>query len=217
MVEAIRKYLSNPFVIVPLAFLAGFPAAWSAKWLLGLSHDAYFYMYVVGLTTAVGVGFALYSTLSPHVELDTLSLGINSNNKLSVRVSRRHREVAWIILVEMTSRVVVQDLPDNEGRSDSALNSVYVFFTKTRDLLCDMGPTSTHDGKSIEYLALAMLNSHIRPFLTKWHSIEADCNGSFGSVESEFRRSLRDLQNDVKPFVPEIAKIAKIQDAKAFY
>jgi hypothetical protein len=88
------------------------------------------------------------------------------------------QNAAWELYVELVTRISVVQLRDNEGLLREALTSLYSLFEITRKVLKQYGPTVARpksDGKlSFGYIAIAVLNIQIRPFLAKWHPLLLD-------------------------------------------
>lgn len=90
----------------------------------------------------------------------------------------QERRAAWELYVELITRVAVVELKPGEGLIREALSSLHSLFGTTRAILRQYGPevarTQTRDGVSLGYLAVAILNLAIRPFLSKWHPLLSD-------------------------------------------
>lgn len=90
------------------------------------------------------------------------------------------RKAAWELYVELATRITVVELRPEEGLLREALSSLYTVFESTRGILRSHGPsvaqaTNGKDGDlSFGYLAVAVLNTVIRPVLAKWHPILED-------------------------------------------
>ena len=88
------------------------------------------------------------------------------------------RKAAWEMYVELVTRIAVAELGPDEGLLREALNSLYSLFATTRNILREYGPGIAQpkgDGElSFGYLAVAVLNTVLRPLLTKWHPLLKD-------------------------------------------
>ncbi len=88
------------------------------------------------------------------------------------------QEAAWEMYVELVTRVSVVKLGKDEGLLREALSSLYTLFDTTRNILREYGPSiATPKGEnkiSFGYLAVAILNTVIRPLLAKWHPLLLD-------------------------------------------
>jgi hypothetical protein len=82
-------------------------------------------------------------------------------------------DAAWELYIELISRVSVVPLPPNDGRLDEALTSLHSLFGTTRGLLRKYGrelaPRHRQDDVTFGRVAVAVLNTALRPLLTKWH------------------------------------------------
>jgi hypothetical protein len=126
-------------------------------------------------------------------------------------IDENQRKAAWELYVQLATRVPVADLHDDEGLLREALNSLYSLFATTREILTKYGPDvaiSNDDGVySFGYLAVALLNGALRPFLATWHPAllahEADKKGDESATACEarwadnlkMRQELRDLRD----------------------
>lgn len=88
------------------------------------------------------------------------------------------RKAAWEMYVELVTRVAVAELGPEEGLLREALSSMYSLFATTRTILREYGPAVAQPksgGKlSFGYLAVAVLNTVLRPLLAKWHPLLKD-------------------------------------------
>ncbi len=88
------------------------------------------------------------------------------------------RKAAWEMYVELVTRIAVAKLGFDEGLLREALTSMYSLFATTRNILREYGPGIAQpkgDGElSFGYLAVAVLNTVLRPILAKWHPLLKD-------------------------------------------
>jgi hypothetical protein len=88
------------------------------------------------------------------------------------------RKAAWEMYVELVTRVAVVELGPEEGLLREALTSMYSLFATTRTILRQYGPgiaqPKGRDQLSFGYLAVAVLNTVLRPLLARWHPLLKD-------------------------------------------
>jgi len=88
------------------------------------------------------------------------------------------RKAAWEMYIELVTRVAVAKLGSDEGLLREALTSMYSLFATTRNILRQYGPgiaqPKGEDNLSFGYLAVAVLNTVLRPLLSKWHPLLKD-------------------------------------------
>jgi hypothetical protein len=88
------------------------------------------------------------------------------------------RNAAWEMYVELVTRISVVELGPEEGLLREALSSLYTLFGTTRTILREHGPTvakpKSGSDFSFGFLAVAILNTLLRPLLAKWHPLLAD-------------------------------------------
>lgn len=137
----------------------------------------------------------------PNAKIKTpfleLSLDFNENDK----------DAAWNLYIELLTRVTSQRI-ENTGDSKAALSSLYNMFGITRDILKKAGRGC------IEFARVAtfMLNQVIRPFTAKWHPISLTDNFNFVGTQTEFRKELDDLQQNMRTYMALLAEIAGVED-----
>ncbi|HDR7356138.1 TPA: hypothetical protein QCX18_005398 [Bacillus wiedmannii] len=88
--------------------------------------------------------------------------------------NKPERDASWEMYVELITRVATNELKDGEGILREALSSFYSLFDITRQILKKYGPDVAKpqtDDISFGYLAVSILNSALRPLLTKWHPL----------------------------------------------
>ena len=88
------------------------------------------------------------------------------------------REAAWELYVELITRVSVVNLGPDEGLLRESLTSLYSLFSTTREILRKHGPAVAkpkgEDDISFGLLSVAVLNTVLRPILSKWHPLLED-------------------------------------------
>lgn len=103
------------------------------------------------------------------------------------------QKAAWEMYVELVTRISVVKLGEDEGLLREALSSLYTLFDTTRNILREYGPSvaiSKGENKiSFGYLAVAILNTVIRPLLAKWHPLLLD-------YESTKKNSVSPLEHE---------------------
>jgi len=118
------------------------------------------------------------------------------------------REAAWELYIELLTRVTTQHLLPEEGDEKAALDSIYVLFSLTREILRSHGSGCGEFAK----LAIPVLNQIIRPFTAKWHRLsmagvfrdEAGCK--------QFRDDLASLQPNLRAYASALAAMANVED-----
>jgi len=135
------------------------------------------------------------------------------------------QKAAWEMYVELITRISVAELKPGEGLLREALSSLYTLFDTTRNILRKYGPSVAQpkgkDKLSFGYLAVAILNTVLRPVLAKWHPLLLDYESTKGSsispVEHERKwdknEELRGVLNDVRDVLIEYANLlAQVTD-----
>jgi len=126
------------------------------------------------------------------------------------------RRAAWCLYIELVTRVAVDQTPIAPNGESEALASLYSLFSATREILKDAGPDVARSRESVGAIALAVLNSGIRPFLTKWHPLfeglkTATASDSISTPShDEFTTQLCTLRSELATFAQALADIAGV-------
>ncbi|MBC7342267.1 MAG: hypothetical protein H5U02_07425 [Clostridia bacterium] len=129
------------------------------------------------------------------------------------------KRAAWEMYVELITRISVAELLPQEGLLREALSSLYSLFDTTRKILRDYGPSVAQpkgkENLSFGYLAVAILNTVLRPVLAKWHPLLLDYESSRPASismlewERQWEKSeeLRQVLNEVRQVLIEYANL----------
>jgi len=136
------------------------------------------------------------------------------------------RVAAWELYVELVTRVATAPLRPGEGLAREALDSLYSLFDTTRGILRSHGPGVAKpkgDGSaSFGTLAVTVLNSALRPFLSKWHPLLSDREDqkpdtvTSAAWESswerigELRAELEEVRKTIDEYAALLAKVAEV-------
>ena len=77
------------------------------------------------------------------------------------------RKAAWMLYVELRTRVAMQPLAGEYGLMREALDSLHSLFSLTRQILREAGPDVAHNQDSLGFVAIEILSSGITPFTSK--------------------------------------------------
>lgn len=130
----------------------------------------------------------------------------------------KEKEAAWEMYVELVTRISVVKLEYDEGLLREALSSLHTLFSTTRNILRQYGPSiATPKGEenlSFGYIAIVILNTLIRPVLSKWHPLLLDYESKKGNISPlEHERNwdkhdeLRDVLEEVRMKLIEYANL----------
>jgi len=143
-------------------------------------------------------------------------------------IKEEERKATWEMYVELVTRISVVKLYPEEGSLREALNSLYSLFDITRDILKRYGPIiaqpqNNNDDISFGYIAVAVLNTVIRPLLAKWHPLLKDYEmkkkDDVSSIEhekqweryQELRDEIEKTRKILEDYSMQLAKIANVQ------
>jgi hypothetical protein len=135
------------------------------------------------------------------------------------------RNAAWELYVELITRISVVELKPDEGLLREAISSLYSLFATTRDILKKYGASVARpkgeNTISFGYLSVAILNTVLRPVLSKWHPLLLDYENrraeNISTIEHEKKweksEELRKNLNDVRFVLIEYADLlARVAD-----
>ncbi|MCQ2211553.1 MAG: hypothetical protein MJZ34_14825 [Paludibacteraceae bacterium] len=145
--------------------------------------------------------------LLKRFRLESINLSTNSFG-VSLSYTNWDAEAAWILYVELLTRITTQPLLEETGIEKSALDSVYSIFKTSRDVLKNYGKNA----KSFSRVAILVLNKILRPFTSKWHLLSE--NGIFEDENKclEFRSELEDLRLKLTRYAKLLAEMAEVDD-----
>jgi hypothetical protein len=161
------------------------------------------------------------------VKATKLEIGLPFDlGKLVLEPDEAQQNAAWELYVELTTRIAVQTLGEDEGLVREALSSLYSLFDITRDILRRAGPRVAQGKQSLGPVAIDVLNVGLRPFLSKWHPLlqtyEAKRPDDVSPREHEdnweyiveAREELEKLRRELSTYADALAKIAGIEVAE---
>jgi len=131
------------------------------------------------------------------------------------------RAAAFDLQVELVTRVGVQPLAEGAGSLREALASLHTLFTAARDALHRVADEATVP-VLLPSIAAALLNVHLRPFLTRWHTAlqqhEAARPPTVSVIEHEqrwpesgqLRAELQDLQAPLTAAAEDLATLCGV-------
>ena len=135
-------------------------------------------------------------------------------------------KAAWELYVELITRISIVHLKSDEGLLREALSSLYSIFATTREILKKYGASIARfkDESSISfgYLAIAVLNTVLRPILAKWHPLLLDYESKktkdMSLVEheklwdknQELRTELNKVRHILVEYAEILAEVAKV-------
>ena len=155
-------------------------------------------------------------------QLTEIKITVPQVSELKFIVNTDARQVAWKLYIETVTRVSTQPLTDEQGLIREALTSMYGLFATTRDMLKASRPSAPVPGRrTVEHLAVTMLNHELRPFLSKWHPrLRLFENANPGGPESAWpdnmicRGELRQVQAHLIGYALGFARLAGVREAE---
>lgn len=136
------------------------------------------------------------------------------------------KQAAWEMYIELVTRVAVTPLPQDEGLLREALTSLHSLFSVTREILRKYGSTVAIPRRggnlSFGYLAVMILNSAIRPLLSKWHPVLLDHEsrrdlGASSMLHErqweryyELQQEIREVQSKLREYLEILAEVVGV-------
>lgn len=163
--------------------------------------------------------------MDDKIKATKLEIGLPFDlGKITLVPDDAQKIAAWELYVELTTRISVQELKDDEGLVREALSSLYSLFNITRGILRKAGPGVAKNGSnSLGAVAIAVLNVGMRPFLSKWHPIlqsyEAQRTEGVSPREHEdawnqigdIRQELKTLRGELAVYALALEQIAGVE------
>lgn len=135
-------------------------------------------------------------------------------------------KAAWELYVELITRISIVELKSDEGLLREALSSLYSIFATTREILKKHGASIARFKDesliSFGYLAMAVINTVLRPVLAKWHPLLLDYESKktkdMSLVEheklwdknQELRTELNKVRHILVEYAEILAEVAKV-------
>lgn len=133
---------------------------------------------------------------------------------------------AWELYVELVTRISVADVSKSDYLLRESLESLHTLFDITRSILRKYGPAIAKPNNdrvlSLGYLAITILNSILRPFLSKWHPLLQDYESQKPTIISslqhernwqhyhEFRKELKQIQSSIYEYGNVLAEVSGV-------
>lgn len=150
---------------------------------------------------------AFRNSLRP-LGVSTIQVGLPGLGVTTIALGDPQRAAARRILLEMTTRTVIQPLATDDGAIRASLDSLHGFFLAVREELKSMPatpPNADQTAKTLESIANEMLNAAIRPYTSRWHPrLDAWERAGFAEHDWPLAQQCRD-------------DLAKMRKAAAFY
>ena len=140
-------------------------------------------------------------------ELSEIALSPTEFN-ITISYQNYDKEAAWLMYVELLTRVTTQKLEEGTGDEKTALDSIYSLFASTRQVLREKGRKAINFTK----ISVIILNKVIRPFTAKWH--KESLGGAFEKLDkcNEFRNELENLRISLLKYSRILAEMAGVED-----
>ncbi|MEN9444364.1 MAG: hypothetical protein RIS47_1254 [Bacteroidota bacterium] len=131
--------------------------------------------------------------------------------EIDFAIGDKDKDAAWILYIEIVTRIASQQMADDEGDDKTALDSLFNIFKLTRELI----KTSGRDCKEFSKIAIVILNLVLRPFLTKWHKGD-DTKAHIENHHAEFRNDLHEVQDNMRIYTSILAEMLELEDVTSF-
>ncbi|MEM7406280.1 MAG: patatin-like phospholipase family protein [Pseudomonadota bacterium] len=141
----------------------------------------------------------LSRTLTDVLEQDAISIPT-----LNAELCDADRNAAWVVHVNLRTRITTAPLRYLDGDEATALTSVANLFRLTRDTIVEHGPYLAH----FTALAELLLNHYVRPFTGYWHGQSTSGALDRQDQRRRFRQDLRRLQSTLVAFADSFGLMA---------
>jgi hypothetical protein len=179
---------------VSFGFLAGFLSDQAVEHWQGIPSDWRHGLDGAALGVLVAlIGQPLWRSWPQELRVTKVTAKLPEIADIEVELSSPGRTVAWHLFIELATRVSTQPLDPDGGDLSAALASLYRIFDETRKELKTL-PVSrgSEERHTVEYVALLILNGHLRPFLSRWHPhVDAWKDARSAGARTPFRSRTR--------------------------
>jgi hypothetical protein len=139
----------------------------------------------------------------------------SENSHLS-NIGVKRAKAGWRIFVEVVSRISTQPLASEAGLLYEALESLHILIGLIREELKSMPPTpsASPGDDTVEYIALRLLNLHLRPFLANWHPRVDEWRKRNRTEEGDAaacRRELEEMRSRMINDVRQLGELVGVQ------
>lgn len=128
--------------------------------------------------------------------------------EIEISYKNDDKKAAWLMYVELLTRITTQPLDEDSGDEEIALKSIYQLFPTTRDILRSYGRKAS----SFSKIAIIILNQKIRPFTSKWHRLLLKNAFIDEDKREEFRSELERLRRLLVSYTQLLAEMAEVED-----
>lgn len=120
------------------------------------------------------IAYAIYKFKSNEIshrsiDLEKFDLGISGLN-VTLNYNKKDKEIAYKLWVELSTRKIGLKYDRENDVIEEVYNSWYAFFKISRELLKEMPGTRIQNNVELIQLTSEVLNSGLRPHLTKWQA-----------------------------------------------
>lgn len=147
------------------------------------------------------------SEIFKRFKIENISLSTDAAG-IEISYTNWDAEAAWLMYVELLTRITTQPLTKNFGDEATALESIHNLFQITRDILKNYG----RNAASFTKIAIIILNQKVRPFTSKWHKLSAEKAFDYPKKCEIFRKELELLRHDLISYTKILAEMANVED-----
>lgn len=135
------------------------------------------------------------------INVQEVKLGIGSNS-ITINYDNRDRAIAYKLWVELNTRQIGLEIDQENDVIADVYNSWYEYFRVARELIKDVPIEKVEYASELIELATKVLNSGLRPHLTKWQARYRKWYES-AVKESDAKLSPQDIQKQY-PYYDEL-------------
>ena len=124
--------------------------------------------FVVGVA---GSALVLWWMFRPNTAARSVSIGLPFGlGSATFELTQQDRVAAWKLHVQLVTRKAALPFDQRDDVISDVLSSLFDLFKVARDLLLEMPPASRNDQYGVANLIIRILNSGVRPVLTRWQA-----------------------------------------------
>lgn len=161
--------------------------------------------------------------LKRKIKLQSINVQIPWVGNASFVPDEAEERTAWALYVELSTRVAIEPIDRDNGSLREALTSIYHLFGAMRVILRESGAGVGRKKSSLGQMAIVVMNSGLRPYLTEWHNKlkqhESVCPAGTSPFQwerqwtliDEFYRAMDDLKSNLEAYRTQLCIIARLE------
>ena len=160
---------------------------------------------------AAGGALSLWWLLRPSTVTRSVSIRLPFGlGSATFALAQHHRVAAWKLHVQLVTRKAALPFDHGQDVISDVLSSLFELFGVARNLLLEMPPASRNDQYGVANLIIRVLNSGVRPVLTRWHAEYRRWWDAALTHADNAARSPQEIQRDYPRYTELVEDLARM-------